>query len=319
MIAGIETNTTPSYLAEFELKVIAYTSRRIDYWVEDLRKTVERDKICPDWNYQGCFEQEAAVKDWTIMTDFILRFEADRGSVISRPRIVQQAYKCLSLTQVRQLLSDTFGTQVSLKIWSKLNFIARPLVDCRLLRSIAAREPQLQNCKISPISSKSKTTLEAKYVIVLFDAWQRLGLGLTPEPMIRILDPFTQRFEKACAETFSMHAEMQLLMHYEEGYALRPTLDYFGCSKKTCLLCETILCALSSPIATRGRTWCLLSCLGRSRLVFKCRKSRCTAVREEPRSSHSRASQRFDTPQSDKSRCECHAIRYSIRLFALYS
>lgn len=42
-------------------------------------------------------------------------------------------------------------------------------------------------------------------------------------------------------------------MHYDERGVLQPTLDYFGCSKKTCLLCETFLRALPSPIATRGR------------------------------------------------------------------
>lgn len=43
------------------------------------------------------------------------------------------------------------------------------------------------------------------------------------------------------------------MLHYDEGCAHQPTLDYFGCSKKACLLCETFLGALPSPIATRGR------------------------------------------------------------------
>lgn len=42
-------------------------------------------------------------------------------------------------------------------------------------------------------------------------------------------------------------------MHYESGAALPPTLDYFGCSKKVCLLCESFLQALARPLATRGR------------------------------------------------------------------
>ena len=140
-----------------------------------------------------------------------------------------------------------------MKLWSSLNFIARPLVDCRLLESIAAREPQLQNCKSSLVLSKLKTTLEAKDVVGIFEAWERLGLGSTPEPVIQKLQPFSQRLEMVCAKSFSLHAEMQLVMYYEERCAPQPTLNYFGCSKKTCLLCETFLGALPSPIATRGR------------------------------------------------------------------
>lgn len=87
----------------------------------------------------------------------------------------------------------------------------------------------------------------------MFEAWERLGLGSTPEPVVCILGAFSQRFEKACAESFSLHAEMQLVLHYDEGRAPQTTLDYFGCSKRTCLLCETFLSALPNPIATRGR------------------------------------------------------------------
>jgi hypothetical protein len=187
------------------------------------------------------------------MTGLILQFDAAEEAAQSRPLIVQQAYRCFKLAQVRHLLSDAFGTQAGRKLWSKLNYIARPLVDCRILGSIGAREPQLRNCKISLVPLKPKTTLEAKYVVGIFKAWERLGLGSIPKAVVCKLDPFGRRFEKACAKTVSLHAEMQLVMHYEERYAPRPTLDYFGCSKRTCLLCETLLGALPSPIDTRGR------------------------------------------------------------------
>ena len=253
MTAGTGTNTTTTSSTEFELKVIDYTSRQIDHWIKMIQKTLEIAQDCPDWNAQRWLGQEAAFKTWTTMTDLVQQFDADNESVKSRPLIVQQACNCLGLTQVRQFVANTFGTQTSLKLWSKLNFIARPLVDCRLLRSIAAREPQLQSCKISLVLSKPKTKLETIDVVGIFEAWERLGLGPTPEPVIRRLHQFSQRFEIACAESFSLHAEMQLMMHYEERCAPRPTLSYFGCSKKTCLLCETFLGALPSSIATRGR------------------------------------------------------------------
>ncbi|KAJ5654960.1 hypothetical protein N7490_001963 [Penicillium lividum] len=247
------TDMTGDSLTDFELGVIDYLSRRIDHSVGDLRKTLEADQNCSDWNSQRWPGQKASVKAWRAMTILIVHFDTDKDVVKSRARIVQQAYRCLKLTQMRQLLSHTFGMQIGLRLWNKLNFIARPLVDCRALRLIATREPQFRNCKISLVSSKSKTTLEAKYVIGIFKAWEGLGLGSAPESVIRSLDSSSQMFKKACEKTFSLHAEMQLVMHYDGENALQPNFNYFGSSKKSCLLCETFLGALPSPIATRGR------------------------------------------------------------------
>ncbi|KAL4876938.1 hypothetical protein BJY04DRAFT_210300 [Aspergillus karnatakaensis] len=210
-------------LAEFELKVIDYTSRRIDTWIEGLRKTLTTQKSSSDSNFQRGLRHEAATETWTTLTNLTLHPDADSRALKHRSLIVQQAYKCLQFTQCRESL---------------LNFIARPLIDCRLLRSIAAREPQFRNCKVSLVPSRSTTSLR---------------LGPTPEHIVSMLAPFNQRFEKACAESFSLHAEMQLVLHYDEGCASQPTLDYLGCSKKTCLLCETFLNALPGPIVTRGR------------------------------------------------------------------
>jgi len=51
---------------------------------------------------------------------------------------------------------------------------------------------------------------------------------------------------------YGLHAEIQLFMHYEDRPDLTSTLSYFGCSKKSCLLCNTFLQALPNPLATRG-------------------------------------------------------------------
>lgn len=167
--------------------------------------------------------------------------------------MVQQAYECVNTPELRQTLSDIVGGQTAAKLWNKLNFLARPLADCRLLASIATREPHLRHCKIVRIPSKPKTTLDPKYVIGIFTAWEQLGLGSPPKCVIQKLDHFNGKFEKACAEAYSLHAEMQLVLHYEERRAPPPTLDYFGCSKKSCLLCETVLDALPNQVSTRGR------------------------------------------------------------------
>lgn len=292
---------------------------RLHHWIEDLRKTLKIVQNCPAWNSQRWLGQEAAVKTWTTMTDFILQFNVDKEAVKFRPLIVQQAYRCLNLTQVQQLFSDTFGAQAGFKLWSKLNFITRPLVDRRLLGLISAREPQFRNCKISLVPSKSKTTLDAKYVVGTLKAWERLGLGSTPEHVVWILDPFSQRFEKACAETFSLHAEMQLVLHYEEGCAPQPTLDYFGCSKRTCLRCETFLGALPSPIATRGRhdvcypAWAVPGSNSDTIEVAVERLEKTLLARIRGLLND------LMHPRQKSPRCECHAIRYGVGFFALYS
>jgi hypothetical protein len=70
--------------------------------------------------------------------------------------------------------------------------------------------------------------LEAKYRIKISEAWERLGLGTIPGPVVQKLDSFSKDSEEVCAETFSLHIEVQLVMHYDERGALQPifsTLD----------------------------------------------------------------------------------------------
>lgn len=246
-------NTNRDSPTHFELRVIDYLSRRIDPLIEDFRKTLDTGQRSCHWNSQRRPGQNASAEAWIVMTNLISRLGTVEGVGESRAQIVQQACKCLNSPEMQQLLSHKFGMEVGLKVWKKLNFIARPLVDCQVLRSITIHEPQLRNCEISPILSRSKATLEAKHVIGIFKAWEALGLGSAPESVVRSLKPSRQKFEEECAKGFSLHAEMQLVMYYDKRSKTHPTFNYFGCSKKSCLLCETFLGALPDPIATRGR------------------------------------------------------------------
>jgi len=51
----------------------------------------------------------------------------------------------------------------------------------------------------------------------------------------------------------STHAEAQLLIRHEAFPELKPTLDYIGCSKKACLLCEAFLQIAPLRPRIRGR------------------------------------------------------------------
>lgn len=226
-------------------------SERVDEWIKDLRSVIRKTKkarLCNDQQH----DEETAAQDWARTIELALQFDAEKTDSETRSSIVQHAYRCVNNTEAQDLRSHMFGMQDGGKLWDRLNFIARPLTDARLLRLIAAREPQFRNCRLSLVPTKPKTTLDARYVVGIPEAWEQLGPGLIPESLATS-SIINQKFKKACAEPFGLHAEMQLVLHYDEQRAPQPTLDYFGCSKKSCLLCETFLRALPNPIDTRGR------------------------------------------------------------------
>jgi hypothetical protein len=100
-----------------------------------------------------------------------------------------------------------------------LCFVARPMTDCRLLREIASREPQFRDVRISLIPPKPKARVNAKYRVVLSEAWFQLGLEPPSNTEIETINSFSKKFKKDCAESFCLHAEMQLMSHYEDGAA----------------------------------------------------------------------------------------------------
>ncbi|OJJ85389.1 uncharacterized protein ASPGLDRAFT_168477 [Aspergillus glaucus CBS 516.65] len=247
-----DIDSPPALASEFELKSIRFTHRRVDHWISKLRTTWKTNQ-----NYNNQDEQqwpglEKAARTWTNMVELISRPDNAQVDKV-RDLMVQQAYMCIISMQVRQLLYNVFGSNVCSKLWTTLNFLARPLLDCRLLRSIATREPQFRCIRISLIPPKPKTCVTEKYRLDIFQAWAQLGLDSPSHSEIKMLNSHKEEFRKSCAKSFCLHAEMQLFSHYEDGVALPPTLDYFGCSKKTCFLCENILKSLPKPIATRGR------------------------------------------------------------------
>ncbi|KAL2845541.1 hypothetical protein BJX68DRAFT_256734 [Aspergillus pseudodeflectus] len=226
----------------FEIVSINYASRRVDDWISGFQNMMANCGNDRAWRLQAEPGYEAAAAAWTEMLHLLAGFDHQ-----------ERAYKCVRAPLLRGWLVDAFGAKNGVKLWGQLNFIARPILDCRLLREITIREPQFQRAEILLLPTPSKTVLDSEYVLDIFEAWEQLGLGTAPEPVFIILQLRRDHFREACAEPFSLHAEMQLVSHYEDPHSARPTLDYFGCSKKTCLLCESFLGALPIPITTRGR------------------------------------------------------------------
>ncbi|KAJ5740628.1 hypothetical protein N7493_000500 [Penicillium malachiteum] len=246
--------------SDCEEDAITYSRERVDRWIETLRSTLKSKMHC--LRSQHCEECSPAIKHWNCLADFLR--QVDQGGVNNaklRSTIVYQAYRLINsdqTPQIEQLMQDNFTVSVSSKICNCLRFIARPITDCRLLLSIAEREQQFQQIKISLITSDQISKLDSTYCVRIEDAFSQLGLG---KPLkfrgYDLTKSFGKEFENVCKkasrEPFSLHAEMQLISYYDESKVSPPTFQYFGCSKKTCLLCETFLSSLPMPINTRGR------------------------------------------------------------------
>ena len=237
----------------FVSDAVAYTGGRIDHWAGELRRLLY---VSPD--RRGKKKQPSPQKDAKTWTDFkCLLFQGTTGSANFREKIVDRAYRCALSADIRQFLHTKPQAKDRRKVWHALKSLARPILDCRTLRDIAIRHPQFQNIHICPVRQRRKTALLDAYsdeheVNITF-TWNKLAPGGSSLSEAKVLAGFSDKFKSDCGKSFALHAEMQLFMHYESGAALSPTLDYFGCSKKACLLCESFLQALARPVATRGR------------------------------------------------------------------
>ena len=168
--------------------------------------------------------------------------------------IVHSAHKCVSSNEVFELLQANFNTHRGLRLWSILRLITKPVFNSRLLKRIARRLSNLQKVKINPLPPVPKTQLKNEYLVDIMTAWSGLCSvsPLTSELKKLYHFHFNDKFKLDCARTFGSHAEVQLLLHYENNDPLTSSIDYFGCSKKSCLLCEALLQDLPQPVSTRG-------------------------------------------------------------------
>ncbi|KAL7784097.1 hypothetical protein V8C37DRAFT_396383 [Trichoderma ceciliae] len=238
---------TPS--RKFELAAIAYTGKRVDYWVQQLQALLHTpahglEPIEANWS--------AATKIWMKLTQFLPRRKNVEGPEF-RAQIVQLAYECVLCAEVGELLCAAFDAKVGSKIRYALKFVARPLTDCRMLWHIAGRYPRFREIRISLVSPRPQTSIGLEYRVDILQAWARLTTASLPAFERKVIGEFGKQFRQDCAEAYSLHAEIQLFMRSEDNPTLSPTFPYYGCSKKACLLCESFLGALSDPITTRGR------------------------------------------------------------------
>lgn len=227
----------------FELLAIKYTYRRVDHCVKELRYLVRC--AVPGSGSDEPMRHQQAAEAWKGLVDLLHRQDNDTPESVTE--VVQQAYKCLLLPETHCFLQMRFQTKGG-RIWYALKYLARPITDCRTLRAIASRHPSFRDVRILPVPPRCPTTLNPSYQVDIATAWSRLTSTPLPPELTK-----QHRFKRDCGISQGFHAEMQLFMYYQDHPQLLPTLPYFGCSRKSCLLCGAFLRALPDPIGTRGR------------------------------------------------------------------
>jgi hypothetical protein len=136
--------------------------------------------------------------------------------------------------------------------WCRL--LARPVTILRTLQKIARLFPNFRKVQFIPLKINPPTRLRTDAIPTITKAWKNLKLPLTSDG--RIPERIAQKarsFKTDCARSMPVHCEIQLLSRYEMDPSLEPSLQYFGCSKKACFLCDRFLSLSPLKPRVRGR------------------------------------------------------------------
>ncbi|KAI4860214.1 hypothetical protein F4820DRAFT_437501 [Hypoxylon rubiginosum] len=232
---------------------VEYCSPRVDYWINQLHRVLQSVSELPDWDRRSWPGHEQATGLWGSFIEVLTNQGPSQDLDHKRGLIVQLAYDCVSSTEVHFVLHVAFKPQIASKLWAVLKYLSRPIADCRLLRQITSRLPKFRDVRISVAPLVPKTSIKPKYKVDITSAWTQLA-STPPSPSdLKAISGWNERFKRDCVRASSLHAEIQLFDYLQKDTASTLVTPYFGCSKKSCLLCEDLLHALSPPIATRGR------------------------------------------------------------------
>jgi hypothetical protein len=235
-------------LSGFDLVAINFHRNRVDYWITVAREHIAALPSSQDYKEYNSAESRQAAEKWIDVAELLNQ----RVGEASREMIVHSAYKCVSSNEVFELLQANFNTHQGLRLWRILRLITKPVFNSRLLRRIAHRLSNFQKVKINLLPPVPKTQLKNEYLVDIITAWSQLCSVSPLTSELQKLYHVNDKFKLDCARTFGSHAEVQLLLHYANNDLLASSIDYFGCSKKSCLLCKALLQDSPQPVSTRG-------------------------------------------------------------------
>ena len=230
-----------SLLADFEDWTIGYCKRRLQNIVQNLIRLLSPYHFLVDEiMFNARLEDEPAV-----LLDALRDWSTRKVTDNFDPKLnfyVRAAFAMLGSVELKTVLNmlDNHKLGVSEKVERLINFLSRPVTACRHFAKVARTLPQFANVKIIHRQPPIGIQLEPKLVVSLDQAWQQLQLPQFANQG-KFMEEFSQRFRKDCSRELRVHTEVQLLQLYEAQPHLAPTTRYLGCSKKACLLCETIL------------------------------------------------------------------------------
>ncbi|KAJ5158523.1 uncharacterized protein N7500_008174 [Penicillium coprophilum] len=273
---------SPQVLAEsshdFLERTIAYSAERVDSQAEAVVKLLKESPYRSSQQWQSgehtantCFlsccpaaQEPVSTKTQALLLEF-LNFDLWRSASSTaqdrdnqRRRIVELAATTTQPPQTARAAREALERMVPSvdprKIIQMWRVLARPITSLQILSQIARLLPNFRAVSFILLSPPSSFKLQNRQIPSISQAWKHLGLSSSSEGRILPAQICKNHvFKKKCRRNLFIHCEIQLLTRYEAQPSLRPTLDYFGCSKKTCYLCESFLALSSLNFRTRGR------------------------------------------------------------------
>ena len=107
-----------------------------------------------------------------------------------------------------------------------LGFLARPLTILRLLLRTARLLPGFRNIAFRYLEPAEPIRIAKQFRITAKEAWLALGLPEYCAQLPKTLEGRMNDFRFLCSRPFSVHAEVQLLLYYQENPGRSPTMDY---------------------------------------------------------------------------------------------
>lgn len=199
----------------------------------------------------------------------ILRQTRSRDDRHARVRLARLAY---AFTESAGLsaIPDTLPQPKRARLWRELRLLGRPIHNSCLISQIALSFAQFRKIEIHQIPRPRPTKLTSENIHSLKDTIRHLGLSTCEEAILsKISAQQWSKMKPKFKEGLCAHAEVQLLAWYSANPDIQPGIYYFGCSKRTCLLCEAFMSIHSPTIFSRGRHGSLLPRLEHSSILIR--------------------------------------------------
>ncbi|KAK4502162.1 hypothetical protein PRZ48_005586 [Zasmidium cellare] len=250
----------------FQYKAFIRQLPRIKIYCVDLYHELWNLKV-KSWNaiHQELKNQTSSFLDHVADADYVFKSDEDPKRLTTESAHTDTS---IMVEYLRKAVTFAFASTRDDELWNALDkvlilktakkilrlcrYVARPLRACLMLQTIAKRLPKDKTFKLVPRVPPPSVRLGVT-VPSIDQAWERLRL---PRPAQwakeNLMNKYGKIFREECRRPLSIHTELQLLAAYLQDPSLQPTFNYFGCSKKACLLCQTTLDLSSLGIRMRG-------------------------------------------------------------------